>query len=174
MLLTCVFPALSVRDRDRGGLKETTYVAYLERPHGDEGNAVAAAAADAAAHANPSSLVAAERGGGREVLLWARRWRKARAAQYVISTDLSDLAVPRQQRGPGYMGKLKAVAGERVYALYDGGEKSNGTRRETAVVIYTHERAAVGTVFEPKMEVSAEVPANRLAGSLCVTANCCQ
>lgn len=88
-------------------------------------------------------------------LLWARKWRKARVRQYVISADPNDLTMERQKRGPGYVGKLKNVNGDqRVYTLFDGGEKSNGTRRELAAVIYTHERAATDTLSEPKMEVA--------------------
>jgi len=88
-------------------------------------------------------------------LLWARKWRKARVRQYVISADPDDLTMERQKRGPGYVGKLKNVNGDqRVYTLFDGGEKSNGTRRELAAVIYTHERAATDTLSEPKMEVA--------------------
>jgi hypothetical protein len=45
----------------------------------------------------------------------------------------------------------QSITGERVYALYDGGERSNGTRRELAAVIYTHERAPAGMINEPKM-----------------------
>jgi len=46
---------------------------------------------------------------------------------------------------------VQSITGERVYSLYDGGEKTNGTRHELAAVIYTHERAAAGTINEPKM-----------------------
>ena len=33
------------------------------------------------------------------------------------------------------MGKLKSINGERVYCLYDKGEKYNGTRKEIAAVV---------------------------------------
>ncbi len=50
-----------------------------------------------------------------------------------------------------YLGKLKSVVGSRVYSLFDGGEKSNGTRKEIAAIVFNHERAAADTIVEAKM-----------------------
>jgi hypothetical protein len=91
--------------RHRESLKETTYFAYLEK-NDSSGSAAAAAAATESA-GQPPPFTPRSSAEGRDVLLWARRWRKARVVQYVVSTALEDLSVERQKRSAGYLGKLK-------------------------------------------------------------------
>ena len=99
-------------ERRREGLHDATYAAYLERAPTFTAPAAALEAGAVAAAACGGSGEGEARDGScsappRDVLLWSKKWRKSLASQYVISTDLEDLASDRQKRGAGYIGKLK-------------------------------------------------------------------
>jgi hypothetical protein len=90
--------------RHRESLKETTYFAYVATRSGAS-NGAAAAGSEAASQPPPSTP--REYAAERDIMMWGRRWLKARASQYVMSTTYDDLSVERQKRSSGYLGKLK-------------------------------------------------------------------
>jgi len=90
--------------RHRESLKETTYFAYVEK-RSSGSNSAAGAGSEAASQAPPSTP--REYAAERDIMMWGRRWLKARASQYVVSTSYDDLSAERQKWSSGYLGKLK-------------------------------------------------------------------